>query len=67
MVKFSTNQFCTLRNHGVKFGDTFDLSPYMKYPLEIHAYPYKWLKNFGIVMKFGMNAYFSKKKKKKKS
>ena len=39
MMKFSTNKFWILRNHGVKFGKnkiTFDLSPHIKSPLEIH-------------------------------
>ena len=52
---------CVLRNHSEKYGEnliTFDRSPHIKFPLEIHVYAYKWLKNIGIVMKFGMNAYF---------
>ena len=55
------DQFCVLRNHGVKFGKnriTFDPSPHIKSPLEIHFYAYNWLKHIGIMMKFGMNMYF---------
>ena len=55
------NQCCVLRNHGVKFGInriTFDLSPHIKSPLEIHIYSYKRLKNIDIVTKFSMNVYF---------
>ena len=54
------DQFC-IRNHGVKFGEnriTFDPTPHIKSPLEIHVCAYKWLKNIGIVMEFGMNVYF---------
>ena len=54
-------KFCILRNHGVKFGEnriTFKNSPNINFLLEIHVYAYKWLKNVGIVMKFGTNVYF---------
>ena len=52
------DKLCVLRNHGVKFVEnwiTFDRSPHIKTPLEIHVCDYKWLRNIGIVMKFGMN------------
>ena len=55
------DQFWRLRNLGVKFGEnwiTLDLSRQIKSALEIHVYAYKWLKNNGIVVKFGMNMYF---------
>ena len=55
--KFSMNQFCVLRNHAVN-RITFDHSPHIKSPLEIHVYAYKWLKNIGIVMTLGINVYF---------
>ena len=51
------NKFCVLSNHGAKFSEnriTFDHSPRIKFPLEIHAYIYKWLKNSGIVINFRM-------------
>ena len=52
----------TVRNHGVKFGEnriTFDPSPHIKSPLEIHVYAHKWPKNIGIIMKFGINRIFN--------
>ena len=55
------DQFCVFGNHGVKFGLNwipFDPSPLIKSPLETHVYAYKWLKNIGIAIKFGMNVYF---------
>ena len=55
------DQFCILRCHDVKFGEnriTFDPSPHIKSNFKIHVYIYKWLKNIGITMKFGMNVYF---------
>ena len=61
MIIFNMNQFCVLRNHFVKFGEnwiTFHSNPYIKSPLEIYLYAYKWLKNIDSVMKFGMNMYF---------
>ena len=61
MLNFCMDQFCALRNNGVQFGEnriTFDRRPHIKSPLEIHVYDYKWLKNIGIVMKFGVNVYF---------
>ena len=54
------NQSCVPENHGVKFGEnqiTFDPSSHIKFPLQIHDYAYKWLKNIGIVIKFGMKVY----------
>ena len=53
------DKFCVPGNHGVKFGEnriTFDPSPCIKSPLEIHVNAYKWLKT--SVMKFNMNVYF---------
>ena len=55
------DQFFLLRNLGVKLGEnriTFDASLHIKSPLQIHIYAYKWLKNIGIVKKFGMNVHF---------
>ena len=53
------DQRCVLGNHGVKFGENWiTLDHYIKSPLEIYVYSYKWVKNIGIVMKFGMNVYF---------
>ena len=36
----------------------FDPSPRIKSPLLIYVYANKWLKNIGMVMKFGKNVYF---------
>ena len=61
MLKFSMDQFCILRNHGVIFNEnqiTFNPCPRITSPLHIHVYAYKCLKNIGIVMKFSMNVYF---------
>ena len=61
MIKFSIDQFLTLKNHGVKFDEnwiTFDPSPHLKSPLEFHVNTYKRLKNIGIVKKFGLIMYF---------
>ena len=61
MMKFNMDKFSVLRNHNAKFGEnriTFDRSPHIKSPLEIHVYAYKWLKHIVIVMKFGMTIYF---------
>ena len=55
------DQFCILKNHGVKFGAyriTFDSSPHLNSPLEIHVNSCKWLKKIGIVMQFSKNVYF---------
>ena len=55
------DQFYALRNHSAKFGEnrvTFDSSPHIKSPLEIQVCAYKWLRNIGIVMKFGIYVYF---------
>ena len=61
MIKFSTDQFYVQGNHSAKFDQnriTFDPSPHIKFPLEINVYTYKWLKNIGIVMKYGVNVCF---------
>ena len=62
-VKFGENRikFDSSHNIDVKFVENrikFDSSPNRKSPLEIHVYAYKWLKNVGIVMKFGIDVYF---------
>ena len=52
VIKFSMEQFCIPRNHGVKFGEnriTFDPNLHIKCLLEIHI---------GIEMKFDKNVYF---------
>ena len=61
MIIFITDQLFLLRNHSEKFSEnwiTFNASPHIKSPLEIHVYAYKWLKTIGIVMKFVMKMYF---------
>ena len=59
------DQFCIQRKYGVKFNDnriTFDPSLHIKSALKIHVDAYKWPKNIGIVMKFGMDCVFCKSK-----
>ena len=61
MMKFSIYQLLLLRNRGVKFDEnriTLEPCPHKKSALRIFDYTYKWLKNIGIVMRFGMNVYF---------
>ena len=60
MIKLNIDQFCILRNPGVKFGKnqiTFDTSHHIKSSLKIHVYAYKWFKTC-IVMKFVINGNF---------
>ena len=46
MIKFSMDQLCLLRNHGVKFGKNrimVDSSLHITSSLEIQVYACKWL------------------------